>query len=139
MGICITCEKEAADCRCGVAAQKKIVAARRSGPILGNQHHEAVDPHIDQERLLTQYDAIIKVLSDHEWHTQYEIADITGAPQGSVGSQIRNARVAGLDIPKRRVSPERGTWEYRWVGSRAIGSRPTDEPECSEPGEGGLF
>lgn len=82
---------------------------------LGHQRHAAVDPVLDRPRLLTQFDAVMACMSDGRWHTQYEIAEATGAPHGSVGSQIRNARVDGRNIEKRRRG-NGGTWEYRLVG-----------------------
>lgn len=80
--------------------------------ILGNQHHEAVDAALDRPRLMTQYEKIMDRMKDGGWHTQYEIAEATGAPHGSVGSQLRNARVDGHTIEKRRRGTS-GTWEYR--------------------------
>jgi len=62
---------------------------------------------------------VITALADGLWHTQYEIADRLGIPQGSVGSQIRNARVDGYLIPKRRRDGVGGTWEYRLDGKKA--------------------
>lgn len=79
---------------------------------LGNQLHEAVS-EFDLPRLLTQYERVLACMADGAWHTQYEIAEATGDPQGSVGSQLRNARVDGRQIEKRRRSG--GTWEYRMV------------------------
>jgi hypothetical protein len=83
--------------------------------ILGNQHHQAVDATLDRPRLMTQYERVLECMEDGRWHTQYEIAEATGAPQGSVGSQLRNARVSGHTIEKRRRG-DSGTWEYRLVG-----------------------
>lgn len=82
---------------------------------LGHQHHEAVDPVIDAPRLQTQFQKIIAFMRDHAWHTQFEIAAATGAPQGSVGSQLRNARVEGYTIEKHRTKDDGGTWAYRLV------------------------
>lgn len=89
---------------------------RKRKVILGNQHHEAVDPKIDQPRLLSQYDKILRYMQAIGWRTQYEIAEYVGCPQGSVGSQIRNARVDGWIIEKRRRGSASGTWEYRIAG-----------------------
>lgn len=82
-------------------------------PSLGHQHHEAVKPKIDRPRLKTQFGRIMEFMRDGLWHTQYDIAAALEVPQGSVGSQIRNARVDGFKIEKRRQSPKGGTWEYR--------------------------
>lgn len=90
---------------------------RKHRVVLGNQHHEAVDPKIDQPRLLSQYEWILKYMQESGWRTQYEIAEALDFPQGSVGSQIRNARVDGWIIEKRRRSG--GTWEYRIAGRKA--------------------
>lgn len=81
---------------------------------LGNQHHAAVDAVLDRPRLTTQYARIMCLMKSGYWFTQYELAEATGAPQGSVGSQIRNARVDGYNIQKRRRG-NGGTWEYRLV------------------------
>lgn len=81
---------------------------------LGRQQHEAVGT-MDRPRLLSQFDRIMDYMGDGEWHTQFDIAEATGAPQGSVGSQLRNARVDGHNIEKRRQTDEGGTWEYRLV------------------------
>lgn len=83
-----------------------------SDPSLGHQKHEAVDPKLDRPRLATQFDRIIAHMGDHLWHTQYEISAALGVPQGSVGSQIRNARVDGYKIEKVRIG-KGGTWQYR--------------------------
>jgi len=85
---------------------------------LGGQHHEAVDPKIDLPRLTRQFDRVLGLLYDRQWHTLHDIAKKCDAPEGSVGSQIRNARVAGYVIEKRRVAPMMGTWEYRWTGDK---------------------
>lgn len=86
---------------------------KRREVILGHQAHEAVDPKIDVPRLMTQYHRIIKLLEDYQWHTLPEIADRLGVPHGSVGSQIRNARVDGKSIVKVRTAPKSGLWKYR--------------------------
>lgn len=83
---------------------------------LGNQHHEAVDPNVDVPRLMRQYERILAILNDGQWHTLHAIAERTGIPHGSVGSQIRNARVEGYHVEKRRAAPGAGTWEYRLTG-----------------------
>ena len=88
-------------------------------PSLGNQHHEAVDKILDRPRLETQFGKIINAMSDGLWHTQYEIARHLGVPQGSVGSQIRNARVDGYIINKRRRA-QAVTWEYRMEGKKSV-------------------
>jgi len=80
---------------------------------LGKQHHDAVDPILDAPRLKNQYERIMEFLSDNAWHTLFEISQATGAPHGSVGSQIRNARVDGHVISRRRSAPVGGTWEYK--------------------------
>ena len=80
---------------------------------LVHQHHEAVDTIIDAPRLKSQFARIMEFLDDHEWHTLFEIAAATDTPHGSVGSQIRNARVDGHVISRRRAAPNAGTWEYR--------------------------
>lgn len=87
--------------------------------LLGNQHHEAVGT-ADRTRLLTQYERIMDHMKDHDWHTQYEISAATGAPQGSVGSQLRNARVDGYEIEKRRRTDAAGTWEYRLLKPKPL-------------------
>jgi hypothetical protein len=80
---------------------------------IGGQHHEAVDATIDLPRLKSQYARIMDHLKDYEWHTLFEIAAATDTPHGSVGSQIRNARVDGHTVSRRRATPKGGTWEYR--------------------------
>jgi len=89
----------------------------RKAPSLGNQHHEGVDPVLDKPRLNTQYGIILNHMLDKNWHNQYAMARELNIPQGSIGSQIRNARVAGWLIEKRRRNGG-GTWEYRIVGRR---------------------
>lgn len=79
---------------------------------LGHQNHEGVTAD-DVPRLKTQFEKIMDYMADHCWHTQYEIASALQVPQGSVGSQLRNARVDGHTIEKRRSAPRGGTWEYR--------------------------
>ena len=93
--------------------------------ILGNQHHEAVDPGIDVPRLMYQYGRVVDVLLDQQWHTLAEIAEKTGAPHGSAGSQVRNARVDGYVVEKRRVAEGSGLWEYRYTGVRTDQRRQT--------------
>lgn len=89
----------------------------KSAPVLGNQHHAAVSK-MDLPRLTTQYGKILNFLSDGRWHDQYAMAEKLAIPQGSVGSQIRNARVAGWLIEKRRRDAKGGTWEYRLAGRK---------------------
>ncbi len=82
-------------------------------PTLGHQHHEAVDEVIDKPRLMTQFERIVAHMADGQWRTQYAIAESLGIPQGSVGSQLRNARVDGYTVEKKRDKPAGGTWVYR--------------------------
>lgn len=87
---------------------------RRRRVTLGRQHHEAVDPKVDRPRLVSQFERIMAFMGEGRWYTQYEIAAALEIPQGSVGSQIRNARVDGYRIAKQRRGGKRsGTWEYR--------------------------
>ena len=79
---------------------------------LGHQNHEGVSAE-DVPRLKTQFERIMDYMADNGWHTQYEIARVLNVPQGSVGSQLRNARVDGYQVEKRRSYPKGGTWEYR--------------------------
>lgn len=96
-------------------AQPSLFDKPEPRPSLGGQHHEAV-AKVDRPRLETQFLRIIRAFEDRQWHTQYEIAERLGIPQGSVGSQIRNARVDGYLITKRRREADGGTWEYRLEG-----------------------
>lgn len=90
-------------------------APRRAG--LGKQKHNGVDPVLDVPRLTTQFGRILSKLLDKNWHTQYELAAQLEIPQGSIGSQIRNARVAGWIVSKRRRGKS-GTWGYRLEGKK---------------------
>jgi hypothetical protein len=90
---------------------------RSRRPSLGHQHHEGMDAVKDRPRLETQFGRIIAAFEDRLWHTQYELAERLAIPQGSIGSQIRNARVDGYVISKRRRGGS-GTWEYRLEGRR---------------------
>ena len=79
---------------------------------IGHQHHEAVSD-ADRPRLETQFEAIIRFMGDYGWHSLDEISAGTGFGTGSVGSQLRNARVDGYQVEKRRRREGMGTWEYR--------------------------
>lgn len=128
--ICDQCKQNRHDqcagglCLCPCPAPKpqedlfEVGRKPRPEPVLGNQHHEAVDEVLDVPRLTTQFGKILTCLSDREWHDLYSVARELDVPHGSVGSQIRNARVAGWVIEKRRRDVEGGTWEYRLLGKK---------------------
>ena len=69
----------------------------------------------DGARLFNQFEAVVDFFKDGEWHTQQSAAEKIKCPQGSVGSQIRNARVLGYQFEKKRVKPYRGLYVYRLV------------------------
>lgn len=75
------------------------------------------DPAQDGARLGRQLVDVFGVMKDGRWHTLREVADIVGAPEGSVSARLRDlrkARFGGHDVVKRRV--DGGLWEYRMVG-----------------------
>jgi biotin operon repressor len=80
---------------------------------LGHQHHEAVNPVIDEPRLLNQFARVMQFMSDGQWHSKYDIAKALGIGDGSAASQLRNARVDGCEIEKKRSQEKSGLWLYR--------------------------
>jgi hypothetical protein len=90
---------------------------RKAKVTVGRQHHEAVDAKLDKPRLEIQEGRVLDVLLDKEWHTLFDIAEHCKIPHGSAGSQIRNLRVDGWNIEKRRAGIG-GTWEYRLAGRK---------------------
>lgn len=72
------------------------------------------DPVRDQERLAKQMIAVRQAMSDHEWHTLFQLSLATGAPEASISARLRDlrkARYGSHTIERRYVA--RGLWEYR--------------------------
>ena len=68
----------------------------------------------DTPRLGKQLEDILDLMSDGEWRTVAEIADLTGHPENSISAQVRNARKArfgGRALPGRYRS--RHLYEYK--------------------------
>jgi hypothetical protein len=75
-------------------------------------------PAIDQKRLETQFDKILKLMSDGKFRTLQEIYNVTGFSQASISAQLRASRkqsFGGHTMNKRRRSEMSGTWEYQIV------------------------
>jgi hypothetical protein len=73
-------------------------------------------PHHDYSRLKGQIKRIHDFMADGGWYTKREIAQATGAPEGSVGAQLQNLRKEPLchRVDKRpRGDRSQGLWEYK--------------------------
>src|SRR5690242_8831583 len=82
------------------------------------------DPAIDGDRLRRQLGRVWSVMSDGRWRTLQEIVAITGDPETSTSTQLRNLRklrFGGHTVEKRRRWAAGATWEYRLV----LGGRST--------------
>jgi hypothetical protein len=78
-------------------------------------------PGLDQQRILTQMERILRHMSTEQWYTLAEIELCTGYPQSSISAQLRHLRKAkfgGYTIEKRRRIEGMGTWEYRLTDPR---------------------
>lgn len=72
------------------------------------------DPERDHDRLARQLAAVRQVMSDHEWHTLFGLALITGYPEASISARLRDLRKArhGSNTVERHYVGS-GLWEYR--------------------------
>ena len=80
------------------------------------------DPKLDYERLAKQTQRIFSVMISGGWKTLSGIENITGDPQASISSQLRNLRkprFGSYTVKKRRVGNS-GLWEYKLVGTKKI-------------------
>jgi biotin operon repressor len=57
---------------------------------------------IDKQRFRNQEDKVLPILLDYKRHTLSEISQLTGIKEGSVGSRIRDLRVRGYIIERKR-------------------------------------
>ena len=91
-----------------------------------------VEPHFngsdyeakyDHARLTNQIKRIFDLMSDGKYRTLSEISKATGAPEGSVGAQLRNLKkkpFGSHQVPKRiRGARRGGLWEYRLIVNEA--------------------
>lgn len=73
----------------------------------------------DAERLARQHAIVWDVMKDGEWHLLSEVSALTGQPEASCSSRIRDFRKAkwgGHTVHSRRrpgTDPRSGVWEYR--------------------------
>lgn len=61
-----------------------------------------------------QFDAVLSAMRDREWHSLWQISEVTGAPLQSVSARIRDMRkprFGGLTVERRYVT--NGIFEYR--------------------------
>ena len=82
---------------------------------------QTYSPAIDGQRLTTQYERVLAVMSDHDWHTLAEIVNKISYPpydrasEAGVSARLRDARkprFGGHTITRRRVA-NGGLYEYR--------------------------
>jgi len=74
------------------------------------------DPTRDGPRLARQHRLVLSVMSDGQWHTLREIADMSGCPEASVSARLRDLRRPGYGlhtVERRRVAGGDGLHEYR--------------------------
>jgi hypothetical protein len=80
-------------------------------------------PELDRERLGKQIRRVYDCMLGGAWRTLGEVSRITGDPEGSVGSQLRNLRMERFGRHKvdrrRRGDPAAGLFEYR-LGAQAV-------------------
>lgn len=75
----------------------------------------------DKRRIASQLSAVVEYMADGKWHTLQSISTNLEKqhgrffPHGSIGSQIRNARLRGHTIHKRRVNVSSGLYEYQLI------------------------
>jgi hypothetical protein len=72
-----------------------------------------IEPEKDHERLKGQLKKVKDLMIDGQWRTLAEIAEVVGAPEGSVSARLRDLRkekFGGYNVERRRVTG--GLWEY---------------------------
>ena len=70
----------------------------------------------DHARLSGQLDLVRQILSDRQWHTLEEIAELVGGSVAGVSARIRDLRkqkFGSHEIDRKYVSA--GLWRYRMV------------------------
>jgi hypothetical protein len=76
-----------------------------------------LDPRFDKYRLENQLGRVFALMKRGNWHTLQEISELTGDPQASVSSRLRDLRKEkfGQYVIKRRSRGPRqfGVFEYR--------------------------
>jgi hypothetical protein len=75
------------------------------------------EPRFDYSRLTGQIRDVYTLMSDGEWRTLREVADITAWPEASISAQLRHLRKPKFGSHKvekrRRGDPSNGLYEYR--------------------------
>jgi len=72
------------------------------------------DRKLDRARLAGQILRIYELMSDGEWRTLDEIAEVTGDPPASVSAQLRHLRKEryGRHTVQKRRRDDGALWEY---------------------------
>jgi transcription initiation factor IIE alpha subunit len=82
----------------------------------------------DHTRLENQHERVKSAMSDHEWKTLEEIAELTGDPVASISAQLRHLRKArfGAYRVERQSRGDRdfGLFEYRLLPPDSNAERP---------------
>ena len=76
------------------------------------------DPTQDKDRLGRQLRLVKAVMLDGAWHRLMELAEYTGGSEAAISARIRDLRKAkfgAFTVERRRVTGEKGLWEYRVV------------------------
>lgn len=83
---------------------------------------ETFDPAKDGPRLTSQFERVLSVMLDHEWHTLAEIVTRVSyspydrASEAGVSARLRDMRkprFGGHHIERRRLKERGGSYEYR--------------------------
>ena len=83
---------------------------------------ETFSPRRDGQRLTTQFERVLSVMQDGQWHTLAEIVERVSYPpyerasEAGVSARLRDFRkrkFIGATVLRRRVKDTRGQFEYK--------------------------
>jgi biotin operon repressor len=100
-----------------------LIKKRRQHMTSDNFHFggETFDHKLDGDRLRSQLERVRRFTTGHAdyWYTLAEIAEELNYPEASISARLRDLRKRGYPVERRRVTGQRGLWEYR-VGEQVI-------------------
>jgi hypothetical protein len=82
------------------------------------------EPVHDRDRLAAQLTRTWTAMKDGQWRTLWEIQEITDDPLQSISARLRDfrkERFGSHTVNRRRIGPERGTFQYQLVPNETGG------------------
>lgn len=107
-----------------MTTQQRSIFEQIPDPDPASQDGDTFNASLDGTRLNAQTQRVYEAMSDHQWRTLGEISILTGDPEPSISSRLRDlrkARFGSYEVGRRRRGDaKRGVWEFS-VGAKGAG------------------